>query len=45
MNITNFISVVSLFIIMVLLFNDAPDSFMADTIVSAITTVKTAQIK
>ena len=34
-NIINFISVVSLFVIMVLLINDVPDSLMADTTVSA----------
>jgi hypothetical protein len=35
MNIMNFISVVSLFFIMVWLMNDTPDSLMADTTVSA----------
>jgi hypothetical protein len=34
-NIMNFISVVSLFVIMVWLMNDTPDSLMADTTVSA----------
>jgi hypothetical protein len=34
-NIINFISVVSLFVIMVWLINDVPDSLMADTTVSA----------
>ena len=35
MNIMNFISVVSLFVIMVWLKNDAPDNLMADNTVSA----------
>ena len=34
-NIINFISVVSLFVIMVWLINDVPESLMADTTVSA----------
>jgi hypothetical protein len=34
-NIMNFISVASLFVIMVWLMNDTPDSLMADTTVSA----------
>ena len=34
-NVMNFISVVSLFVIMVWLINDAPDNLIADTTVSA----------
>jgi hypothetical protein len=34
-NVINFISVVYLFVIMVWLINDTPDSLMADTTVSA----------
>lgn len=34
-NIMNFIGMASLFVIMVWLMNDTPDSLMADTIVSA----------
>ena len=35
MNVTNFIRVISLFVIMVWLMNDTPDSLMADTTVNA----------